>query len=141
MVSLIEERAERQDVRFPSGDTQCAAWLYRPPGERRAPCIVLAHGFGALKERRLDAYAERFAAVGYGALVFDYRHFGESGGEPRQLVNTRRQHQDWQAALRFVRGLDGIDPGRIVAWGSSNSGGHFEASVADQLDFLARHLG
>jgi alpha/beta superfamily hydrolase len=31
---------------------------------------------------RLDAYAEAFAEAGYHALVFDYRHFGDSEGEP-----------------------------------------------------------
>jgi uncharacterized protein len=120
-----EAAAQREDVRFRSGSEACACWLYRPAGAAGAvPCIVLAHGFGALKEGRLDAYAERFAGAGYAALVFDYRHFGESGGEPRQLVHTARQHEDWQAAIAFARGLDGIDSDRVVAWGTSNSGGH-----------------
>lgn len=114
----------REDLRFRSGDAECAAWLYPQPGLDPAGCIVIAHGFAALKEGRLDAYAERFAAAGYAVLVFDYRHFGESGGQPRELVSTRRQHEDWQSAVEFARGLDGVDPRRIVVWGSSNSGGH-----------------
>ncbi len=102
-----------------------AGWLYRPdePGEG-APCVVMAHGFGALKEGRLDAFAERFAAAGCFVLVFDYRHFGESGGQPRNLVDIPRQHEDWRAAIAHARSIEGVDPERIALWGSSFSGGH-----------------
>ncbi len=125
MPSQAEATVTREDVRFRSGSEECAGWLYRPAeAAGPVPCIVLAHGFGALKEGRLDAYAERFADAGYAALAFDYRHFGESGGEPRQLVDTGRQQEDWQAAIAFTRELEGIDPERIAVWGSSNSGGH-----------------
>lgn len=91
----------------------------------------MAHGFGALKEARLDAFAERFAAAGYAALVFDYRHFGESSGQPRNLVDIGRQHDDWRAAIAFARSLDGIDHDRIALWGSSFSGGHVIGVGAD----------
>ena len=96
-------------------------------------CVVLAHGFGGVKEARLDAYAERFAAAGYAALVFDYRHHGDSGGEPRLLIDIGRQHEDWRAAIAHARGLDGVDANRIAAWGTSFSGGHVvELAAADQ---------
>ena len=68
----------RLDVTFNSAGTDCAAWLYRPDGEGPHPLVVMAHGFSATRELRLDAYAERFCAAGLGALVFDYRHFGAS---------------------------------------------------------------
>src|SRR3954470_11665134 len=119
---------ERAEVRFASGDAHCAAWLYRP--EAPAPMLVMGHGLGAVREMRLDAYAERFAAAGFGALVFDYRHFGASGGEPRQLLDIRRQLEDWAAAIAYARSLDGID--RVALWGTSFGGGHvLEAAVRD----------
>ncbi len=115
----------REDVRFLSGDAECAGWLYRPDGANGdVACVVLAHGFGGVKEARLDAYAERFAGAGYAALVFDYRCHGDSGGDPRLLIDIGRQRDDWRAALAHARGLDGVDPNRIVAWGTSFSGGH-----------------
>ena len=115
----------REDVRFRSGGDECAAWLYRPDGaEGEVACVVMAHGFGGIKEARLDAFAERFAAVGHAALVFDYRFHGDSGGEPRLLIDIGRQRDDWRAALAYARGLEGVDYGRIVAWGTSFSGGH-----------------
>jgi uncharacterized protein len=85
---------------------------------------VLAHGFGAVRTGRLLAYAERFAAAGAAAVVFDYRHWGDSDGEPRRLLDIGRQLADWASAVTFARALDGVDPGRIALWGTSFSGGH-----------------
>ncbi|MEJ7715553.1 MAG: alpha/beta hydrolase [Thermoleophilaceae bacterium] len=69
------------------------------------PCVVMGHGFSSVREHRLDAYAERFAAAGVAVLVFDYRHFGSSAGEPRQLLNVGRQLDDWRAAVSHARNL------------------------------------
>jgi dienelactone hydrolase len=120
----MPEELDRSDVQFVSEGQHCAAWLYRPAGEEPAPCVVLAHGWTGVREQRLDAFAERFAAAGMAALVFDYRHFGASEGEPRQLLDIGRQLADWRAAIDYARGLPGIDPDRIALWGSSFSGGH-----------------
>ena len=84
----------------------------------------MAHGFSAVREQRLDAYAERFQAAGLGVLLFDYRHFGASPGEPRQLLDIKRQREDYRAAIAHARSLDGVDPERIALFGSSFSGGH-----------------
>src|SRR5581483_4138351 len=69
---------ERTDVFFDSGGLRLAAWRYVPDGDGPHPIVVMAHGFSGTRELRLDAYAERFAAAGLGALVFDYRYFGAS---------------------------------------------------------------
>jgi dienelactone hydrolase len=114
----------REDIRFRSGEVECGGWLYRPERQGPGPAVVLGHGLGAIKEMRLDAYAERFAAAGYVALVFDYRHFGVSGGEPRQLLDINRQLEDWAAAVEHARGLAEVDPDRVAIFGSSFGGGH-----------------
>jgi dienelactone hydrolase len=121
----------RFDVWIPSGSERLAAWLYRPaPARETAPCIVMAHGFGGVRELRLDAFAERFAAAGYVAIVFDYRHFGASDGVPRQILDIGKQHADWAAAVAFARGTAGVDPARIVLWGTSFGGGHVLVTAA-----------
>ena len=84
----------------------------------------MAHGFGCIRALRLPAYAQRFAAAGYVVVVFDYRHFGDSDGEPRQLLDIAAQLDDWRAAIGWARTLEGVDPQRVVAWGTSLSGGH-----------------
>jgi dienelactone hydrolase len=115
----------RTDITFRSGDDKCAGWLYRPEGfEGPRPLMVMAHGFSGTKEMRLPAYAERFCAAGIGVLLFDYRHFGASGGEPRQLLDISRQHADFRSALAYARDLDWVDPERVGLFGSSFSGGH-----------------
>ena len=123
---------------FPSDGTRCAATVFRP--ERSAklpiPAIVMAHGFGSPRALRLYAYAERFAAAGYAAVVFDYRGFGDSDGEPRQLLDVSMQHDDWTAALQFARSIPGIDADKIVAWGTSFGGGHV-LTVAGRGESLA----
>ncbi len=96
------------------------------------PCVVLAHGFGGTVDSGLVRYAERFAVAGVDALAFDYRHFGSSGGEPRQVLSVPRQLEDYAAAIAYARSLEGVDPDRIVVWGSSYSGGHVvPVAVAD----------
>ena len=103
----------RLDVAFPSSDDECRAWLFMPDAER-PPLVILGHGLGATREYGLEPYAERFADAGIAALVFTYRHFGDSGGEPRQLLDIERQLGDWAAALAYARNLDGIDHERIA---------------------------
>src|SRR3954468_16202201 len=129
----------RRDLTFPSGGETCAAWLFEPTtdADQPWPCVVLAHGFGGTREVRLDAYAERFAAAGIAALVFDYRHWGASSGLPRQLLDIGRQLDDWRAAIACARGLDEVDAERVAAWGTSFSGGHVLCIAAEDLRLAA----
>jgi predicted alpha/beta hydrolase len=48
------------------------------------PAVALARGTGGVKERYHHKFARRFAEAGIAALLFDYRSFGTSGGEPQQ---------------------------------------------------------
>jgi uncharacterized protein len=118
------EPATRHDVSFASGEDTCAAWLYLPAGVASPPVVILGHGLGATREMRLDAFAERFAQAGIAALAFTYRHFGDSGGQPRQLLSIKRQLADWEAAIAYVKACHDLDGTRIAVWGSSFGGGH-----------------
>jgi pimeloyl-ACP methyl ester carboxylesterase len=90
----------------------------------------MAHGFGATRDASLEPYAERFASAGMHVLLFDYRHFGASDGEPRQLLSVRRQLQDYAAAVHFAQALAGVDPQRVAVWGTSFAGGHALVTAA-----------
>jgi len=127
--------AARREVRIPVADTNLAAWLYEPSAAAGsgAPCVVLAHGFTGVRDMHLDRPAARFAEAGIGALVFDYRHFGDSGGDPRQVVDIGHQYTDWDAAVAFAEDLDWVDRRRIALWGTSFCGGHvIDAAVRHQ---------
>jgi hypothetical protein len=53
----------------------------------------MGHGFAGTRDVALPFFAQRFAASGLAALVIDYRHFGASGGAPRQLIDPWEQPQ------------------------------------------------
>ena len=106
-----------------------------PTGQR--PCVVLAHGLGGTADSGLMPFAEAFAEAGYAALVFDYRGFGRSEGGPRQVVSPARQQDDYRAAIAAAAQQPGVDPGRIVLWGCSLSGGHVLQVARGRADIAA----
>jgi len=115
----------RKDVSFKVKGTSISAWLYVPEDlSAPVPCVIMGHGFGGTKDMIMESYAFRYQEAGFAVLAFDYRHFGKSEGEPRQLVLISYQLEDYTAAIEYVRGLGEIDPARIALWGTSASGGY-----------------
>ncbi len=126
------EPEPRDEVRFEVGGAAISAWLFLPEeGPAPLPCIVMAHGFGGTKDCGLDRYAGGFRAAGFAVLAFDYRHFGASEGEPRQLYWNPHQLEDWAAAVAYAQSLPEVDASRIALWGSSASGGHIIVTAAE----------
>jgi fermentation-respiration switch protein FrsA (DUF1100 family) len=78
---------KRIDSDFISSGIKCSGWLFLPDGTGKPPVVVMGHGMGAEKSFGLSLYADKFAAKGIASFAFDYRYFGESGGEPRNLVS------------------------------------------------------
>jgi hypothetical protein len=117
----------RQNVTFKSVGLKLGGWLYVPnglkQGEKR-PAIVMAHGWSAVKEMYLDDFAAKFANGGFVVVVFDYRNFGDSEGEPRSHIDPHMQHEDYKNAITWTTLQPMVDGNRIGIWGSSYSGGH-----------------
>ena len=101
----------RKDVEFLSQGTRCRAWHY--PTATPQACIVMAHGLGGTRDAGLEPYAQRFADAGFAVLLFDYRHFGASDGEPRQLLSVSKQLQDWRAAISFAEPCPMLTPSAL----------------------------
>ncbi|WAL69917.1 alpha/beta fold hydrolase [Amycolatopsis cynarae] len=117
----------RRKLHFTSGRDECVAWHY--PGTNGC-CVIMAGAIAVTKEPGTDIFAKRFHAAGFSVLAFDYRHLGESGGMPRQVVRIAEQLDDWRAAIEFAPGLPEVDPSKLALWGHSLSGGHVLHSAA-----------
>lgn len=129
---------EWEEVRFASGGDDCGAWLFRPASASAPmPCVVMASGLACVRDQGLDAFAKCFAAAGFAALAFDYRHFGDSGGEPRSLMSATRQREDWRAAIEFAHALEGVDRKRVALWGFSLGGGHVQSLMLTEPGIAA----
>lgn len=122
---------------FRSGAETCAAWLTLPEGTGPHPVVLLIHGGGATHSMMLDQYERWFAAAGLAVVAFDFRHLGESGGTPRQLMSIRRYFEDIDAALAFIRSRPEIDAARVALWGTSFGASHVVATAARRHDIAA----
>lgn len=128
---------EKKPVSFEvQGDT-VRGDLYLPADAQRPPVVIMAHGFGGERRFRLPAFAEHFAQQGLAVLLFDYRGFGDSGGEPRGLVDAPRHLEDYAAAVAHARTLPEVDGTRVALWGTSYSGGHALVTAARLKDIAA----
>jgi pimeloyl-ACP methyl ester carboxylesterase len=119
------ETTPRTTVLIPtaSGD-EIEAWVYRPEGDGPHPAVVMAHGFAAVKAGGLAPFAERFCRAGFTAIAFDYRHWGGSSGEPRDVVSVPRQREDYRTVIDWALADPHVDETRIFIWGTSFSGMH-----------------
>lgn len=109
-------------VQFYSEGTPCVGILGLPddytPGEQRG-AVIFCHGFTGVKEMFLPQNAERLRAEGYITLNFDYRYFGESGGEPRSRLVPMAQVEDIRSAMTYMQSLPEVNPDRIGLYGTS----------------------
>jgi len=129
-------------ITFDSGGVECEGWHFTGEGEDVAtpagrPVVVMAHGVGGTKDSGLEPFAAGLAEAGLDVLAFDYRGFGASKGEPRQRVSIADQVSDYRAAVTAAARLPGVDPGRVVLWGVSLSGGHVLEVAVGRTDVAA----
>ncbi len=115
----------REQVSFESDGVTCRGDFLRPAAASgRLPAIVMAHGLAAVRTMDLPSFAEAFAAAGYAVLLFDYRSFGESDGEPRGRLSPSGQLVDFASALTWLEARPEVDGERLGIWGTSLGGGH-----------------
>lgn len=126
----------RLDVPFESGGEACAGWFYRPARGDDVPAVVLAHDLLGERSWRLPRIARRLASRGVAAFAFDYRYVGDSGGEPRRLVDPAAGADDLEAAVVEAKAFERVDPDRVAVWGVGLGGGH-AVEVAARRDLAA----
>lgn len=119
----------REDIEFRTSEgVTLRGWFLRPDDAAgEVPCVVLQHGFAAVKEMHLDEYAEVFRQAGLACVVYDHPGFGASDvapGRPRQEIDPWEQVRGIQDAITYAQGRPEVDATRIGVWGSSYGGAH-----------------
>ncbi|EAW25567.1 alpha/beta hydrolase [Aspergillus fischeri NRRL 181] len=91
----------------------------------------MGHGIGCIKDAGLAPFVTTFAHHGYIAVTFDYLYFGQSEGEPRNLMSVSQQLHDFEDVISWVRTQpERFDVDKIVVWGTSFGGMHTTALLA-----------
>ena len=112
----------RENIEFKTIDgVTLRGWFFTPESSSgKLPCLVMAHGWSALKEMDLDAFAEHFTSkLSISCLVYDNRCFGDSDGEPRHELVPSLQQSDYSDAITYAQSRDDVNPDKIGIWGSS----------------------
>ena len=104
--------------------------LWLPESPPPWPGMVIVHGAGSRKENHGD-FGRACAGSGWAAVAFDQRGHGESADSmgPRALG-------DVSLMARFLAAMDGVDPARVCARGSS-MGGFMAIQAAATSEALA----
>lgn len=100
-------------VTYRSRGTEVVGNLLTPAGSGRKPAVIVIGPVAFVKEQSPLQYASRLAREGYATLVFDPRHHGESGGEPRRHESGLAKVEDLQASVDFMSAREDVDPERI----------------------------
>jgi len=132
----LRETLTPKEIKIPSATPgwNLDALQYIPEGSSTPyTVIVMAHGISANKTMGLQQFAEFFVKMGYAAVIFDYRRWGASDGEPRQVFKVADQLEDYRTVIKYCRQQPAFDPNRIVVWGTSFAGGH-AVSLASERD-------
>jgi hypothetical protein len=119
-----------RDVAFSAADGVVLRGWYIPSRNRAA--VILVHAFNGNRTGMIY-HAELLARHGYGALLYDTRAQGESGGDAYAL--GWEDHLDILAAVDWLKDVPEVDPDRIGALGLS-AGAKAVLYTATQTDDL-----
>lgn len=99
-----------------------AADLYTPDTlteGKKYPAVVICQGFTGIRSTpMMEALGKALNEAGYVAITFDYRGWGDSGGERGRLAPLE-QVDDIRNSITFLETLDFVDADRIGLVGIS----------------------
>lgn len=122
-----------QQVSFVASDgVQLAGWYLPLAGSRGT--VLFCHGNAGNISHLLEV-AQGAHALNLGVLLFDYRGYGQSAGEPTE----EGTYQDAAAAWDYLVKAEGVDPERMIVVGRS-LGGPIAAWLAARKDPAALFL-
>ncbi len=106
-----------EEIYFTTDDgLRLHGWLI--PGTGSPITLLWFHGNAGNVSHRLENIKLRRDRLGINILIFDYREYGRSEGR----VSEEGTYRDGDAAIRYLQGRSGLDPGKIVLLGESLGG-------------------
>lgn len=112
-------------VTFPVHGTQVVGILHTPDANTaKSPAVLMLHGFTATKtesHRIFVKTARALAKTGFVALRFDFRGWGDSGGESEES-SISSMVEDVKAGTDFLLAHPNVDPSRLGYLGFSTGG-------------------
>ncbi|HWR25613.1 MAG TPA: alpha/beta hydrolase [Methanosarcina sp.] len=127
-------------VTFESEGITLVGNLFMPklyvPG-KKLPAVIVGGSWITVEEQMAGLYADLLSRQGFAALAFDFRYFGESGGEPRQLESGKAKTQDFKNAMTFLQSLPMIDQTRVGGLAICASASYMARAVAEDDRFKA----
>ncbi|MEP6850997.1 MAG: alpha/beta hydrolase [Acidobacteriota bacterium] len=91
--------------------------------------IIVEGSATSVKEQMPELYAQNFANEEFVVLAFDYSHYGESEGKPRQLEDPATKLNDLKAAVSYLTSLPYVQAVGMV--GVCTSAGNAAYLAAD----------
>jgi len=119
-------------VTFDSEGSRLSGNLFMPSARQsgaRAPAIVVTGSWTTVKEQMAGLYAERLAQRGFVTLAFDFRHWGGSEGQPRQLESPEQKIRDIGNAAAFLASRPEVDSDRVGGLAICASAGYLAHAV------------
>ena len=130
-----------EELKLHSGEKEVYGILYRPDGLKKAPLVIISHGFGGTNLFG-KAYAEALAPLGYAVYCFDFcggSNFSRSEGKTSEM-SIFTEAQDLKAVMDQLSEEDYIDPKHITLMGESQGGMVSSLVAAERPDRVERLL-
>jgi uncharacterized protein len=131
------ETATKTRFTFKSEGETLVGNLFLPDGGSPAGVVIAVGPLTSVKEQASGTYAQAMAERGYAGLAFDYRYFGESGGEPRQFENPEANIEDIKNAAGALLADDRVADLPLFGLGVCFGAGPMVRTVAEDTRFRA----
>ena len=134
------EATQVKRVDFESNNQTLVGNLYLPDNYQegdKLPGVVVTGAWTTVKEQMPTTYAQAMAERGYAVLAFDFRNWGESEGNQRQLENPTHKTEDIIAAAHYLTTRPEIDRNKIAGLGICASAGYMADAAVQSNDIKA----
>lgn len=133
----METTTKTRRLTFESGGETLVGNLSVPSEGEPAGVVIAVGPLTSVKEQAAGTYARALAERGYAGLAFDYRHFGESGGEPRQFESPEANVEDIRNAATALLDDERLRDLPVYGLGICFGAGPMVRAVAEDSRFRA----